>query len=239
MDATFEIVRVLDERSLINAESYQCSYLTAQGEGLPPGCYAVMWDSRDVFRGSLSAGFDSNQSAASSARLNSIHAVHAAAALETSVTFKESAMANLTRWEPFADFGRVNLWDDSMDRFMRRMLRPMRIKGEEALDIAIDVTENDNAYVVKAEIPGVNKEDINVSINGNQVGISAEVKREREEKKGEKVLYSERYAGSLYRGFTLPSEVDQAKAEAKYANGVLALTLPKKAGGGVKKLEVH
>lgn len=148
-------------------------------------------------------------------------------------------MANLTRWDPFGEFGRLSLWDDSMDRFMRRMLRPTRAKGEEAMDITIDVTENDNAYLVKAEVPGVTKEDINVSVNGNQVAITAEVKKEHEEKKGEKVLYSERYFGSMYRSFTLPTDVDQTKADAKYANGVLELTLPKKAGGGVKKLEIH
>jgi HSP20 family protein len=148
-------------------------------------------------------------------------------------------MANLMRWDPFREFSAPSLWDDSMDHLMRRMFRPLRVKGEEALDIAIDVSEGDGAYLVKAEVPGVKKEDIGVSIDGNQVAITAEVKKEHEEKKGEKVLRSERYYGSMYRSFTLPTDVDQTKADAKYNNGVLELTLPKKAGGGVKKLEVH
>jgi HSP20 family protein len=148
-------------------------------------------------------------------------------------------MANLVRWDPFSEFGRLGAWDDSMENLMRRMWRPMRVKGAEALDIAIDVSENDTSYTVKAEVPGVKKEDINVSIDGNQVAITAEVKKEHEEKKGEKVLRSERYYGSMYRSFSLPMDVDQAKAEAKYNNGVLELTLPKKAGTAAKKLEVH
>ncbi len=148
-------------------------------------------------------------------------------------------MANISRWEPFSELGRMSLWDDSVEKMMRRMMQPMRMKGVEAIDIAIDVAENDAAYTVKAEVPGVKKEDIGVSIDGNQVAITAEVKKEHEEKKGEKLLRSERYYGSMYRSFTLPTDVDQTKADAKYADGVLELTLPKKAGGGVKKLEVR
>jgi HSP20 family protein len=148
-------------------------------------------------------------------------------------------MANLTRWDPFGEVTRFGLFDEPFDALMRRMFHPMRVKDAQALDIAIDVSENDNSYIVKAEIPGVNKEDINVAIDGNQVSINAEVKKEKEEKEGEKVLRSERYYGSMYRSFTLPGEVDQAQAEAKYGNGVLELTLPKKTGAGAKKLEVH
>lgn len=148
-------------------------------------------------------------------------------------------MANLVRWDPLSDFGRLSAWDDSMENIMRRMFHPMRVKGAEAIDIAVDVSENDTSYLVKAEVPGVKKEDIGVSIDGNQIAITAEVKKEHEEKKGEKLLRSERYYGSMYRSFTLPTDVDQTKADAKYANGVLEMTLPKKAGGGVKKLEVH
>lgn len=148
-------------------------------------------------------------------------------------------MANLSRWEPFSELARLGAWDDSMEKYLRRMLQPMRMKAPEAVDITVDVTENDTSYTVKAEVPGAKKEEIGVSIEGNQVAISAEVKKEHEEKKGEKLLRSERYYGSMYRSFTLPTEVDQSKAEAKYADGVLELTLPKKAGGGAKKLEVR
>jgi HSP20 family protein len=104
----------------------------------------------------------------------------------------------------------------------------------------MDLKEDDKAYTVHAEIPGMKKEDIQVSIDGNRVSISAETKTEKEEKKGEKVLRSERYYGKVARSFTLANDVDEAKAKAKYADGVLELTLPKKEGATTaKKLAVQ
>ena len=103
----------------------------------------------------------------------------------------------------------------------------------------MDVTENDNAYVVHAEIPGVAKDDIQVSIEGNQVTIGAEVKRETETKEGERVLRTERYYGSVYRSFTLPVELDEAASTAKYENGVLELTLAKKPAVAGRKLTIQ
>jgi HSP20 family protein len=85
----------------------------------------------------------------------------------------------------------------------------------------------------------VKKEDIHVTIEGNQVSISAETKKEKEEKEGEKVLRSERYYGKVYRSFTLGHEVDEATATAKYNEGVLDLTLPKKATSSAKKLAIQ
>ena len=105
-------------------------------------------------------------------------------------------------------------------------------------EIRIDVTEDDKAYRVKADVPGVKKEDIKVSIDGNQISISAEVKSETEEKKGESVVRSERYYGKQYRSFSLAHDINQAGAEAKYENGVLQLTLPKKEKSSAKKLTV-
>ena len=103
----------------------------------------------------------------------------------------------------------------------------------------MDVSEDDKAYHVKAEVPGVKKEDIHVAVEDNQVSITAEVKQEKEEKKGETVLRSERYYGMQSRSFTLMHDVDQGKAEAKYQDGILELTLPKKSNGGtVKQLAV-
>ncbi len=92
---------------------------------------------------------------------------------------------------------------------------------------------------IQAEIPGVKKEDINVTINGNQVAISAEVKREREDKQGEKVLRSGRYYGKVYRAFSLAQDVDEGSAQAKYNEGVLELRLPKKAAVTAKKLSIQ
>jgi HSP20 family protein len=85
----------------------------------------------------------------------------------------------------------------------------------------------------------VRKEDIQVSIDGNQVSIAAEVKREKEEKQGEKVLRSERYYGRVYRAFSLGQDVDQEAARAKFDNGVLELTLPKRSGSATRRLPVQ
>ena len=106
------------------------------------------------------------------------------------------------------------------------------------MSIKVDVTENDKGYVVHAEVPGVKKDDIHVTIEGNQVSISAEVKRETEKKEGDRVLRSERYCGSSYRSFVLPSDIDEAASEAKYDNGVLELKLAKKAAVTGRKLAI-
>jgi HSP20 family protein len=95
--------------------------------------------------------------------------------------------------------------------------------------IKIDVRESDDAYTVQAEIPGVAKDDIQVTIDGPVVTLRAEVKQQDTQKEGEKVLRTERYYGAVARSFQLADEIDSAKAKAKYDNGVLTLTLPKKA----------
>jgi HSP20 family protein len=140
-------------------------------------------------------------------------------------------MANITRFDPFAD---------SFEDLVRRMVKPARWEGDpQPLQIKVDVEENDKAYTVKAEIPGVKKEDINVQIEGNQVSISAEAKQEKDVKENGKLIRSERYYGSLYRSFSLGQDVDQGAANAKYADGILQLTLPKKASAVNKKLTVQ
>ncbi len=104
--------------------------------------------------------------------------------------------------------------------------------------IKVDVKENETGYVVHAEVPGVAKEDIHVSLDGNVVTLRAEVKQQDAQSKDEKVLRSERYFGSVARSFQLPAEIDQAQAKAKYDNGVLTLTLPKRTGGNVHRLAI-
>jgi len=143
-------------------------------------------------------------------------------------------MANITRYDPFD----VTL--DPFDDLFRGFLRPVRFEGQpQQMQIKMDVKENDKAYTVHAEIPGVKKEDIHVTIEGNQVSISAEVKKEKEEKEGDKVLRSERYYGKVYRSFSLGQDVDEATSVAKYNDGVLDLTLPKKATSSAKKLAIQ
>jgi HSP20 family protein len=138
-------------------------------------------------------------------------------------------MANVTRYDPFSDME---------DIFKGLMLQPVRM-DRQAPQIKMDVKEGDGNYVIHADIPGVKKEDITVNIDGNMVSISADVKEEREVKKGERVVRRERHHGSVSRAFTLDHEVDDKAAIAKYADGVLELTLPKKAASRQGKLVVQ
>jgi HSP20 family protein len=122
---------------------------------------------------------------------------------------------------------------------LRSLLRPWRVAPSDSLPaIRVDVSEADGHYVVNADIPGVKKEDIDVRIDDRLVTISAEVKREKEEKKGERVLRSERQYGYASRSFTLADPVDEAKAEARYESGVLQLKLPKRAQTERRRLAV-
>jgi HSP20 family protein len=104
--------------------------------------------------------------------------------------------------------------------------------------IKVDVKESGEGYTVQAEIPGVSKEDIHVHIEGGTVTVSAEVKQEDKQTSDEKLLRSERYYGSVSRSFQLPSDIDQSRAKARYDNGVLTLTLPKKAAQASQRLRV-
>lgn len=143
-------------------------------------------------------------------------------------------MANLTRYDPFK---LDSVFDDFFKGFV---VRPVRGDGlPKVSDIKIDVSENDRGYTVRADIPGVKKEDIHVAIDGNMVSISAEAKQESEQKEGDKVIHSERYYGQVSRSFSLGSELDEAASQAKYADGVLELTLAKKAAASSKKLTIQ
>jgi HSP20 family protein len=129
---------------------------------------------------------------------------------------------------------------EGVDELFRGFFKPVRWDTKaEPVTIKMDLTETPDGYVVHAEMPGVKKEDIDVAIEGNQVTIAAEVKREAEKKEGDRVLRSERYFGNVYRSFTLPLELDEAKCEATYDKGVLELKLVTKAGTAAKKLEIR
>ena len=139
-----------------------------------------------------------------------------------------------------ANIARFNTLDTALDDLMRGFfVRPIDYKPAAPAQLRVDVTENDSGYVVRAEIPGVKKEDINVAIDGNQVEISAEVKNEKDLKDGEKVLHSERYYGKVYRAFALGQDIDESATQAKYADGVLELTLPKKASAAAKRITIQ
>lgn len=140
-------------------------------------------------------------------------------------------MANITRFDPFHDMD---------DMFKGLFVRPMRFDLETPqMRMKMDVTRTDDTYTAKAEIPGVRKDDIHVSIDGNEVTITGEIKKVSEEKKGEEVIRSERHYGKVSRSFTLPHEVDESRVTAKYADGVLNLTLPMKAKKTSRKVVIN
>ena len=136
---------------------------------------------------------------------------------------------------------RSNLFDDFFKEFAPGFfIKPLH--GDpmpSAAQIKIDVRESDSAYTVLAELPGVPKEDIQVSIDGSVVTLRAEVKQQDSEASGDKTLRTERYYGAVSRSFQLPQDIDQAAAKAKYEHGVLALTLPKKQASGAQKLTIE
>jgi HSP20 family protein len=141
-------------------------------------------------------------------------------------------MANIARFNPF---------DDAFDDLFRGYLvRPLSYENPVgAAQFRVDVTENDNAYTLRAEIPGVKKDDIQITIDGDTVAISAEVKNEKDVKNGDRVLRTERHYGKVYRAFTLGQPLDEGSAAAKYAEGVLELTLPKKAAVQAKRITIQ
>jgi len=145
---------------------------------------------------------------------------------------------SLMPFSPLRDIARLDPFRE-MDEFLQDFaLFPRLRTADEAQRIRMDMSENEQAYMLRAELPGVQKEDIKVAIDGNQVSITAELKREEQQEKSNMVR-SERYYGQQYRSFRLPQEVDESKAEAKCHDGILELTLPKKPGGGGRTLQIQ
>ena len=145
-------------------------------------------------------------------------------------------MANIARVDPFGE-----LVDDLFKGFF---VRPVSYDGavaarEGAPRMKVDVIESNGAYVVSAELPGVRKEDIQVTIDGASVTLAAEVRREKEVQTDERVLHTERAYGKATRSFTLPQELDEERAEAKFQDGVLELKLPKKAAAQRKQITIN
>ena len=141
-------------------------------------------------------------------------------------------MANVTRYDPFGE-----LFDDLMKGFL---VRPIATEGGAAAPrLKLEVSEQAEAFKVLAEVPGVKKDEIQVTIDGDQVTISAEVRKEKDVKEGERVVHSERYYGKVARSFRLGYELDESKAQAKYTDGVLELVLPKKTTAAARRLTIQ
>jgi HSP20 family protein len=141
-------------------------------------------------------------------------------------------MSALTRFERL---------DDMFPEFFPRWSRPMQLDANLPKDIRIDVSENEKEYLVSAEVPGARKDDIRVVVDGNYVSITADIKKDFEDKhaEGGRMLVKETYRGSVSRGFTLAHEVDDKGAVAKFDNGILRLTLPKRTGSSSKLLNIQ
>lgn len=143
-------------------------------------------------------------------------------------------MSKLSRYEPFSR----EPVSDLFEGFFRPM-RALTVGGEQPLpDIKLDISEGDTAYTVKAELPGVDKKDIDVKIDGNVVSISARAERNKEVKEGERVIRSERYSGTVSRSFSLATDIDEAASSGQYQDGVLSLTLQKKKDSKQKRLQI-
>lgn len=137
-------------------------------------------------------------------------------------------MNKLTRFDPLDDL------------FRGFFVRPVDMNTPANMpSIKMDVSEQPKAFVVHAELPGVKKDDIHVQIEGNQVSITAEVKQEREVKDDERILRAERFFGQISRTFQLAQDIDDSQSIAKFNEGVLELTLPKKAASASKRLMIE
>jgi HSP20 family protein len=144
----------------------------------------------------------------------------------------DDIMLNIARFSPF---------DDAFDHLLRGIaVRPAALApSDTAARFRADIIESDKAYTVRAELPGVKKDDIQISIDGDQLAISAETRAEKEVKEGERVLRTERYSGKYYRAFALDVAVDEDAVAARYADGVLELTLPKKAVAAARRITIQ
>jgi len=135
-----------------------------------------------------------------------------------------------------------SLVDEIFSDFFNRAGWPVTARTAElpaSVRARMDVVDKGDKYAISVDLPGVRKEDIQVSIDGAHVTVTAENKSEREVKNGEKVLHTERFATSYARSFELPAEVTEEGADAAFENGVLRLTLPKRAQVVSKRLTVR
>lgn len=138
----------------------------------------------------------------------------------------------IERWDPFRDM--VSLRDAVNSLLAESFVRP----GAAApASPAVDVSENENEYVVKASLPGVKPDDVQITVHGDSLTIRGESKAE-EEKKGETYHLRERRCGAFQRSFSFPSPVDADKAQARFEHGVLTLTLPKAESARPKQIKV-
>jgi len=143
-------------------------------------------------------------------------------------------------WSPFGQLTRLR---DEINRFFESPFA-MRRTGEmkspmfEGWSPSLDLFEDKDTVTVKAEVPGMKKEDLDVSIEGSTLSICGERREENEQGKGT-AHRSERYYGRFYRSIELPSTVDPAKVKAEYRDGILTVTMPKSEEAKRKQIDVQ
>ncbi|HOC02214.1 MAG TPA: Hsp20/alpha crystallin family protein [Candidatus Ratteibacteria bacterium] len=142
-------------------------------------------------------------------------------------------MAKLARWEPFRELDDIRT---GFDRLLERI--SPSLYGEGMWMPAVDIKDTGENLVVKAEVPGFDKKDINISLTGDTITISGKMQEEKEEKKAQ-YLYRERVSGSFTRSFTLPVPVDREKVKATCKDGVLEIILPKAEEAKTKEIKVN
>ena len=146
-------------------------------------------------------------------------------------------MSEIIRWNPFREMDRVR---SAMDRmFEDSLIGPeWEWRPSTSWQLSLDVVENDDDYVIKASIPGVNPDELEITLSDRTLTIKGETKEETESEEGRYHLRERRY-GSFSRSLTLPTEVKDAEIEASYESGVLRLTLPKTEAMKPKRIKVH
>jgi HSP20 family protein len=140
---------------------------------------------------------------------------------------------------PAVDASFERLLNSVLDDFFLPVDRKATASKAQPVSPRVNIVENETAYELQAELPGVQKEDVKISVENGRLSIEAEVKRAEEKKEGENVVFAERSVSKFARSFTLPKEVDDATAQARLENGVLTLTLPKKAQAQTKQIAIQ
>ena len=144
-------------------------------------------------------------------------------------------MANLTRWDPFRELADMR---NMMDRMLERSFTLPEVGWQPAWDLPLDVIENDDEYVVKASIPGVNPDDLEITFNDRTLTIKGQAKGD-EEKKDQRYHLRERWSGTFTRSITLPARIKTEAIQASSENGILTLRLPKTEEVKPKRISVR
>lgn len=143
-------------------------------------------------------------------------------------------------WDPF---GQALSLRDAMDRLLQdSFIRPSGRSGQRGMDgamLPLDVSESDDAYTIKASLPGMKPEDVQIQIVGDTLMIRGQTREDREERRGDQVLMRERRMGSFARALTLPMPIDADRVEATFENGELTLRLPKSQQAQPRRIQVR